>query len=1033
MKRKLRFVISLLMVLSILLGCTGGLTMPVRATDNNGTVTFVYTGTDETKTAVNLWFYVNWAKSVTLKPEGGAGQLGDFGIGWSQSTYAGKPCVILSGDTTDLSEVWITLGFSAQIGSSLEVKFDGAVYSVSDTAVTMGYSDPAHTHTPANTWSSNETHHYHSCTDTSCTETDVSKLPDYAAHAYDNDEDTACNTCGYTREVSVSKNYSFTIHVYTNGLTGTWLKSYLGEWQEEAYPALGGETDGWSTAAYTLNTTVEYNKYTFYFYKTASDYTEYVYSFTGTTNELWIIPGDGTVYTSKPATGGATPPEHTHIWSGWKTDASCHWKECEAEGCTTPVATSESGEHSYDDAQDTQCNTCGYSREASSAKNYSFTIHAYTKGLSGYWLRTCLGDWKEDTYPTFGAEVEGWSDAVYKITSAENYEQLIICFYKSAADYTIWTQPITSTSGEYWAIPGVDTIYTSKEAAEAALQDPDPDVPPVEKKDYSFTVHFYGSGWLTAWMSKVENGTETAWTASADNRWPTLAEEADGWYKADIAWEAQADGFNRLNLLLNGAAEPAYNYDFTGYSGEVWFIPGSTTAYTSKADAEKALPEEAPKPVEKTDFNFTVHVYGSGWMTAWMAKVENGTETGWTAEADNQWPTLESEGNGWGKATITWVQQQGDLNRLCLMLNGDTAVTYNCDFIGNSGEFWIIPGESVPYTSQAAAEEQLGEGVTDTTLIVHVKKAGNMSGWQVGSWFTEEIDGTWGNLDTPFTYQDDWGYVAVIHYDMVVSSLEIQLHQACIVDGWKNEWYAWDDFTKVKVNITRGFGEVWLEYGVQGYQSAPPEGHGAFDAATAETYNSIPYAYYNTPGSINAYLNIHYFRHDGEYTDWQLGLWGQQKDGTWAQGNLKFNGTDEYGAVTGKFYLGGWTVSEVGMVPHYRNWSHQDGKNLSWDIGDLKAGETIDLFIYSGYDGVYTEPQEDKLVPPALVVIPAKNTVQSLGDVTPIVPALGAEAPEQVLVQAEEPSILWLVIAAFAAVVGIGAAAGLMLIRKKGE
>ena len=50
---------------------------------------------------------------------------------------------------------------------------------------------------------------------------------------------------------------------------------------------------------------------------------------------------------------------HSHNYSDkWTTNATHHWYEC--SGCVTPTMR---GEHVYDNACDTTCNTCGYTRE----------------------------------------------------------------------------------------------------------------------------------------------------------------------------------------------------------------------------------------------------------------------------------------------------------------------------------------------------------------------------------------------------------------------------------------------------------------------------------------------------------------------------------------------------------------------------------------------------------------------------------------------------------------------------------------------
>ena len=55
-------------------------------------------------------------------------------------------------------------------------------------------SAPAHEHTWSTDWTTDAANHWHACAD--CDET-----KDLAAHMFDDDHDTTCNTCGYVREV----------------------------------------------------------------------------------------------------------------------------------------------------------------------------------------------------------------------------------------------------------------------------------------------------------------------------------------------------------------------------------------------------------------------------------------------------------------------------------------------------------------------------------------------------------------------------------------------------------------------------------------------------------------------------------------------------------------------------------------------------------------------------------------------------------------------------------------------------------------
>ena len=80
---------------------------------------------------------------------------------------------------------------------------------------------PVHTHTYG-AWSSDDTDHWHECTDASCTDK-AGSIKDKAAHVYDDDADTTCNVCGYIRTVTppaITPDYKF-----LEGANGKWTKS----------------------------------------------------------------------------------------------------------------------------------------------------------------------------------------------------------------------------------------------------------------------------------------------------------------------------------------------------------------------------------------------------------------------------------------------------------------------------------------------------------------------------------------------------------------------------------------------------------------------------------------------------------------------------------------------------------------------------------------------------------------------------------------------------------------------------------------
>ena len=78
---------------------------------------------------------------------------------------------------------------------------------------------PSHTHTYG-AWVSDDTNHWHECTDASC-----SSIKDKAVHVYDNDADTTCNICGYVRTITPPT----PSHTHTYG---AWVSDDTNHWHE---------------------------------------------------------------------------------------------------------------------------------------------------------------------------------------------------------------------------------------------------------------------------------------------------------------------------------------------------------------------------------------------------------------------------------------------------------------------------------------------------------------------------------------------------------------------------------------------------------------------------------------------------------------------------------------------------------------------------------------------------------------------------------------------------------------------------------
>ena len=89
------------------------------------------------------------------------------------------------------------------------------------TCNTCGYertvTPPAHEHSYGD-WSKDGTSHWHECTDDDCLEK-AESIKDKAAHDYDDDADTICNTCGYERTVTPPAPTEFIVTFDGNGGT----------------------------------------------------------------------------------------------------------------------------------------------------------------------------------------------------------------------------------------------------------------------------------------------------------------------------------------------------------------------------------------------------------------------------------------------------------------------------------------------------------------------------------------------------------------------------------------------------------------------------------------------------------------------------------------------------------------------------------------------------------------------------------------------------------------------------------------------
>ena len=159
-------------------------------------------------------------------------------------------------------------------------------------------------------WSFDESNHWHECKK-------CGQKPDSAAHKYDDDSDTDCNICGYTRVIIPPHTHSLTL-----------------------VPAVPATCVSAGNIAY---------------YRCA---------------ECGVLFADSAG--TQPVTEDAvklSPLGHTPS-GDWSHDESSHWHECQ-NNCGEKL---DLAPHVYGDDSDTDCNICGYRRTITPPHTHSLTL-----------------------------------------------------------------------------------------------------------------------------------------------------------------------------------------------------------------------------------------------------------------------------------------------------------------------------------------------------------------------------------------------------------------------------------------------------------------------------------------------------------------------------------------------------------------------------------------------------------------------------------------------------------------------------------
>ena len=170
---------------------------------------------------------------------------------------------------------------------------------------------PAHEHSYGG-WSYDAANHWRECTAADCSNR-AESIKDKAAHVYDNEQDTTCDTCGYKRTITPPAHE----HTY-------------GDWSHD-------ETDHWHECSAADCADRE-----------GSIKDQFSHSF----EDHGVVRTCNICKYSYILT-------HEHTYGDWEKDSDGHWQTCTQSGCN---AQTEKVGHSYDNEQDTTCDTCGYKR-----------------------------------------------------------------------------------------------------------------------------------------------------------------------------------------------------------------------------------------------------------------------------------------------------------------------------------------------------------------------------------------------------------------------------------------------------------------------------------------------------------------------------------------------------------------------------------------------------------------------------------------------------------------------------------------------
>ena len=322
--------------------------------------------------------HVNYNSEKKLELAAGAPHTHNWSTDWTtDDTHHWHECTVDGCDVTDNAQ---KDGYGAHI-------YDDDADTDCNTCGYVRTITPSHTHSWAEDWSKNETHHWHECTAEGCDVTENSGKNGYGEHVYDNDADTDCNTCGYIRTAEPP--------AHTHSWSEDWSTDNTHHWHECTADGCdvteNSGKNGYGAHVYTDDADTECNTCGYKRTITPSHTHSWATAWSNDDTYHWHnCTAEGCDVTENSGKDGygahvydddadttcntcgyirtVEPPVHTHSWSeDWSTDDTHHWHECTADGCDVTENSGKNGygEHDYDDDADTTCNTCGYERTIS--------------------------------------------------------------------------------------------------------------------------------------------------------------------------------------------------------------------------------------------------------------------------------------------------------------------------------------------------------------------------------------------------------------------------------------------------------------------------------------------------------------------------------------------------------------------------------------------------------------------------------------------------------------------------------------------